>query len=284
MKWFTFLLLPLVFAATVRADEQLRAVQQTLKDQGFYYGVVDGEEGVETNAAIRRYQIRNGLQVTGKLNAETLGALKIGSAAAGADAGGSQTLQARQPAPPVADQSEAPPVSRTAPPVQPPPNVAASDRAFLRQTRPSAPNPAAPAPDQDNDDTAAPVQPPPPVRDIARPDFATLFRRTPYEIAPLEVQRSTLRRAQTQLATEGFYRGIVDGEPGAETTRALAEFQREADLPPSGRLDMATLSEMRLLPNRRVVVPRPGAPFVEREVVLPPAPVQRRVYRGIWIR
>lgn len=53
-------------------DEAVRSLQQTLKNQGFYYGAVTGDKSAETTAAIRRYQIRKGLQVTGELNEETL--------------------------------------------------------------------------------------------------------------------------------------------------------------------------------------------------------------------
>jgi peptidoglycan hydrolase-like protein with peptidoglycan-binding domain len=56
-----------------------RSLQQTLKDQGSYYGPVTGEKSTETTAAIRRYQIRNGLQVTGELNDETLRSVKSSS-------------------------------------------------------------------------------------------------------------------------------------------------------------------------------------------------------------
>jgi peptidoglycan hydrolase-like protein with peptidoglycan-binding domain len=37
------------------ADPTIRSLQQTLKDQGFYYGAVTGEKSAETTAAIRRY-------------------------------------------------------------------------------------------------------------------------------------------------------------------------------------------------------------------------------------
>jgi peptidoglycan hydrolase-like protein with peptidoglycan-binding domain len=57
----------------VHADQTIRLLQQTLKNQGFYYGAVTGDKNAETTAAIRRYQIRNGLQVTGEINEETLG-------------------------------------------------------------------------------------------------------------------------------------------------------------------------------------------------------------------
>src|SRR5262245_57647690 len=61
------------------ADPTTRSLQQTLKDQGFYYGTVTGEKSAETTAAIRRYQIRNGLQVTGELNEETSRSVKSAS-------------------------------------------------------------------------------------------------------------------------------------------------------------------------------------------------------------
>src|SRR5205809_5380994 len=63
----------------VRADQTIQSVQQALTDQGFYYGNVTGEKSAETTAAIRRYQIRNGLQVTGEINSETLRSLNVSS-------------------------------------------------------------------------------------------------------------------------------------------------------------------------------------------------------------
>src|SRR5206468_3076305 len=71
------------------------------------------------NAAVRRFQIRNALEVTGKLNAETLAALHIGNAAPE-----SQAITSQQN-PPVAPPS--------APAATPRPNVAEADRNFLRQ-------------------------------------------------------------------------------------------------------------------------------------------------------
>src|SRR5207247_718792 len=46
---------------------------------GFYYGTVTGEKSAETAAAIRRYQIRNGLKVTGEINDETTRSLNARS-------------------------------------------------------------------------------------------------------------------------------------------------------------------------------------------------------------
>jgi len=61
----------------MRADQLVEGVQQALKDEGFYYGEVNGDMNANLTAAIRRYQIRNGLQVSGELNDETLRSLGI---------------------------------------------------------------------------------------------------------------------------------------------------------------------------------------------------------------
>jgi peptidoglycan hydrolase-like protein with peptidoglycan-binding domain len=74
-----FLVVMLCATGFAFADESVRSLQQTLKDQGFYYGRVTGDKSGETTAAIRRYQIRKGLKVTGELNEETLGSIKSSS-------------------------------------------------------------------------------------------------------------------------------------------------------------------------------------------------------------
>src|SRR5436309_10241558 len=60
-----------------RADQMIESVQQALKDQGFYYGEITGQVSSDLTAAVRRYQIRSGLQVNGQLNSETLQSLEL---------------------------------------------------------------------------------------------------------------------------------------------------------------------------------------------------------------
>src|SRR6266516_3352011 len=80
------LVVALSFLGSVRADQTIQSVQQALTEQGFYYGNVTGEKSAETTAAIRRYQIRNGLQVTGEINSETLRSLNVSSNSASSPA------------------------------------------------------------------------------------------------------------------------------------------------------------------------------------------------------
>src|SRR3954468_10568760 len=67
----------LLMVGELRADSLTESAQQKLKDEGFYYGEINGEKDADTIAAIRRYQIRHGLQITGELNGETQHALGL---------------------------------------------------------------------------------------------------------------------------------------------------------------------------------------------------------------
>jgi peptidoglycan hydrolase-like protein with peptidoglycan-binding domain len=61
----------------LHADEIVWSVQSKLKQLGYYDGMVDGQMGSQTAAAIRRYQIAERLKVTGKMNSQTLRNLGI---------------------------------------------------------------------------------------------------------------------------------------------------------------------------------------------------------------
>ena len=65
----------LALAGSVCADDNVRAVQEKLRDGGFYSGEVDGAYSSQLAAALTRYQVRKGLPVTGQLDVETSDAL-----------------------------------------------------------------------------------------------------------------------------------------------------------------------------------------------------------------
>ena len=58
------------------ADSTVQQAQEELKKQGYYFGQINGDKNADTIAAIRRFQIRSGLQVTGELDEETLRAFQ----------------------------------------------------------------------------------------------------------------------------------------------------------------------------------------------------------------
>jgi peptidoglycan hydrolase-like protein with peptidoglycan-binding domain len=63
--------------------EQVTAVQQALKDRGHDPGEIDGALGPKTRAALREFQKKEGLKVTGRLDNATLAKLGVGTTAAG---------------------------------------------------------------------------------------------------------------------------------------------------------------------------------------------------------
>jgi hypothetical protein len=65
----------LALAGSVCADDNVRAVQEKLRDGGFYSGEIDGAYSSELAAALTRYQVRKGLAITGQLDVDTSDAL-----------------------------------------------------------------------------------------------------------------------------------------------------------------------------------------------------------------
>jgi peptidoglycan hydrolase-like protein with peptidoglycan-binding domain len=244
---FAFLVLLVAGAGAARADQTTAAVQQALKEQGFYYGDVNGQKSADTTAAIRRYQIRNGLQITGQIDAETLRSLGIGS---GATRSTPQPRTATRP-----EEESNPPQEEEEPPSQ------------SAEIAPQAPP----------GNYYHPQRPPPigygPGPPGLRGEVSGVFAGTPYEIAPPDLQRHVIVGAQTLLARFGYYRSGIDGEFGPGTAAAVRAFQARAALPADGRLNMQTLAALGLLPGQH----RPGF-FAPPRRVLP-----RPVYRGQWV-
>ena len=201
------------------ADSAVQSAQQKLKDGGFYYGEINGRKDTETTAAIRRYQIRNGLQITGELNPETLRSLGVTSKPASTPAPRPQ----HTPGPPPPDYVTPTPAPRTTAPPQP----------------------------QTNEDYEDAPEPPPP-----RVESATIFGGTPYEAAPPQVQQDIVARAQMVLLRLGYYRDAIDGLYGPAMNSALRNYQARFGLEPSGRFDVETLASLSLLPEQRVTGPR----------------------------
>src|SRR5205807_9379319 len=120
-KIFVTALVFLAALSLASADQPIESAQQKLKDSGFYYGEINGKKDADTTAAIRRYQIRNGLQITGELNAETQQSLGLTSKAAPTPA--TRPAQTPGPTPPgFLEETPAPkttPIPRSAAPPEP---------------------------------------------------------------------------------------------------------------------------------------------------------------------
>ncbi len=216
----------------MRADQLVERVQQALKDQGFYYGEVSGEMNANVTAAIRRYQIRNGLQVSGKLNNETLKSLGIESSA---------------PAQPATKN------------VSPGPAASVEPAERSPSETPNA-NSALPAQPFDNAPQDQQIYPSNPAAPGSSPGGGALAG-TPFEAAPPPVQRNVVLSAQIALAHRGLYHEQINGFYGPAMEFSLRAYQSRTGLRVTGRLDLETLAALQLLPGgRRPFFPRRGHP------------------------
>ena len=237
----------LASAGLVMADPAIENVQQALKDQGFYYGEVTGQKDADTTAAIRRYQIRNGLQITGDLNDETLKSL-------GADSsGGSPVVKASPTAAPQVTRERETSDLQTDP---------------RGNSGPTNPLTGQPFPDQSQDRQPS-----------VRPNYEAVpaqpgqhFAGTPYGSSPPEVQQNVIISAQNILARRGLYRGAIDGLAGPDLEFSLRAYQARVHIPVTGKLDLETLAALQLLPHGR------GPVYIPRR-----RPPREEPVRGEWI-
>lgn len=216
MKRQIFVLAAICLAsiATARSDPLIEAAQRILKEQGFYYGQIDGTKSSETTAAIRRYQIRNGLKINGELNSETQQSLGIGTGRS------PKTVPKLPPRSPSDENPATPPPDRSIP-------------------SPAQPDFSLRAPGYTPDPRALP------------PEMSGILGGTPYELAPPGFQRRVIADAQIMLARRGYYRSDIDGIYGPATAFALRTYQARVGLEITGRLDLETLAAMGLLRDAR---------------------------------
>lgn len=243
-RLFVIALFSLAAFSFANADQAIESIQRRLKDEGFYYGDITGKKDTDTTAAIRRYQIRNGLQITGEINAETQRALGI------------------------APTSLPPPRPRsTATPFR-------DEPALQQEPVPKTVRPQRQRPDP-YDPGDGPVYRP--VPNGLRPGASGIFDGTPFDEAPSVVQRRLIIGVQTLLARDGFYRSEIDGFYGPEMDLALRVYQSRIGLPSTGHLDLETLASLGLLPGQQSL----GFRSPRRRTLLPRSrigPTGERIY------
>ena len=68
---------PVYTYSNLLPDEVIANVQTALQDAGYYYGPITGSLSVDTRAAIANFQRDYGLQITGAIDEDTVGALGL---------------------------------------------------------------------------------------------------------------------------------------------------------------------------------------------------------------
>lgn len=238
-------------------NAEVFAVQKKLAELKLFDGKVDGYYGPMTARAIRAFEERNGLTPMGALSSSVVAAI-LNSDGSGRAAAPARPVQ--QPAPavqqPVAQpQAEAAPVVPAAVPQQDEvvarlPALSPGEQAFdqvastaaqtldsivaaVDGSRSTAPqpmaNPPIPTASIPNQTAPAPVAPA-----QAMPAPVQLATTAPVEPAPVistpqpsppATDAALVSEIQSGLASLGFFRGAIDGNPGPETARAIREFE-----------------------------------------------------------
>ena len=79
--------------------------------------------------------------------------------------------------------------------------------------------------------------------------LADLFVGGPLLAASPEIQVATVRKAQKNLKTLGYYNGPINGRPSPYLKSALLAYQKDSRFKRSGRLDKITLMGLNILPG-----------------------------------
>jgi peptidoglycan hydrolase-like protein with peptidoglycan-binding domain len=67
----------LVVTIQCRAEDEVRSTQEELRRRNIFFGDIDGRRSSEYSEAVRRYQLRKGLTISGKEDRETLQSLGV---------------------------------------------------------------------------------------------------------------------------------------------------------------------------------------------------------------
>jgi peptidoglycan hydrolase-like protein with peptidoglycan-binding domain len=101
-----------------------------------------------------------------------------------------------------------------------------------------------------------------------------LFAGTPYQMAPIRIQKRVITDAQRILAERGLFKDQIDGAFGPGLEFSLRAYQSRVGLPVTGQLDLQTLAALQLLPGAHAPIFNPRRPILR-----PEQPV-----RGEWVR
>lgn len=241
MRFFPRFVIFAVFAlltAGMLHGADVRQVQDKLKAQDFYFGEPTGVMDEETSTALRRYQIRNDLAVTGELDEATAKSLGV------------------------TGSSSAP--------------VATSDREFLQNKVVGVEQPQSTG---RSTVPSAPQMSPAERRQVLVTEF---LAPSSYAAVEPTSQLEVVRWTQSRLKESGYYQSGIDGVPGEGTRRAVAAYQADHGIRPTGLLDDVTLD---LMENQLVSGPARRTFEINVDVgSAGPALRGQQVFRGLRVR
>ena len=183
------------------AEGPIASVQRSLQEQQFYFGEVNGQLDEETRAALRRYQIHQGIPVSGELDTNTLQALQSAT-------GTAETNTAPAPSAPATAERSVRGRAR---------NLEQGDREFLEQLEESPVSPA-PAAEQEPASTAPPAPAPKPRRTEPQTAQTPPTAERPERDATPEPERTGLTADAARRFVEDYLEAAEQRTPEEEVS------------------------------------------------------------------
>lgn len=227
-------------------NTEVFAVQKKLAELKLFDGKVDGYYGPMTARAIRAFEERNGMTPMGALSSSVVSAILSADSAGRASAPPAEPQPVAQPAPVIQPQAQAAPVVPAPVPVPQQdevvarlPDLSPAEQAFdqVASTAAQTLDSIVAAVDGSRPASQPVANPPMPTATVpsqAMPAPVQLATTAPVESAavasqpqagPPATDSDLVAEIQTGLASLGFFRGAIDGNPGPETARAIREFE-----------------------------------------------------------
>jgi len=235
---------------TTASSEDIKKVQQTLKDQGMYTGSVDGTMNAETKKALRDYQQKNNLKVTGTLDHETMAALGVthqGTKGTTTSKEGTAPRKAKGPKATSSYSKEDVREMQTALKQQgfdPGPVDGIKGPLTITAIRNFQSHTGMPVTGELDAATRSALTSGTASASVREKGFPSTETQTqqPYSTQPSNVASSeNIRRAQQHLADLMYNPGDANGMMTSQTTQAIREFQWLNNLPVTGNLDDQTM-------------------------------------------
>lgn len=228
--------------SSTHSKSNIRQVQQELKQQGFYKGRVDGIEGPQTRAAIKKYQEQNKLTASGRLDEQTLQSLGVSGTGMRGEAarsvGNTGRMQSTSEIKQVQSQLKQQGFYTGAVDGISGPETHSAIKKFQQQKNLRVTGRL----DQQTlqalgiGGTASNVQPgmQGTQGEASRSEMGTSGQFSP----------GVIKEAQSALQSQGLYNGPVNGVQDQQTQAAISQFQQQNGLAVTGNLDPETLQSL----------------------------------------
>lgn len=230
--------------------EHAKHLQQSLKDEGFYDGEVDGILGVRTQEALKKFQESKGMEASGKLDNQTASALGIEFSDIQPVRGTEPMEPTTSPTPMMEEEESVEPQSGTEGETEEVEEQSGTEAQAGESTSPVS---GGETETQETEATSGETL-------GGEPAMGAVEEEE--EIVETEIEpqagydKETIRKVEQALKDKNLFDGKVDGVIDAKTTEAIRRFQTDNGMTVTGKLDTSLIQALGV--STGAVSPTPG--------------------------